>query len=73
MTFERVHRYIRRSHRQMHAIRILRNKQRDERAKRRERNRHINQIKDKARLLQDQRILQRLQELNERFGNIVMV
>jgi hypothetical protein len=61
------HRYIRRTRRQLylmlHAIRILQNEQRDRRAERRSRQRHINQIKDEVRLLQDERIRQRVQFL----------
>jgi hypothetical protein len=57
-------RYIRRTRRQLylmlHAIRILQNEQRDKRANKRARQRHINQVKDEVRLLQDERILQRL-------------
>ena len=62
---EREYRYIRRTRRQLylmlHAIRILQNEQRDKRANNRARRRHINQIKDEVRLLQAERILQRLQ------------
>ena len=59
---EREIRYIRRTRRQLylmlHAIRILQNEQRDKRANNRARQRHINQVKDEVRLLQDERILQ---------------
>ena len=65
MMSEREYRYIRRTRRQLylmlHAIRILQNEQRDKRANNRARRRHINQVKDEVRLLQDERILQRLQ------------
>ena len=65
MMSEREYRYIRRTRRQLylmlHAIRILQNEQRDKRAERRSRQRNINQIKDEVRLLQDERILQRVQ------------
>lgn len=65
MMSEREYRYIRRTRRQLyrmlHAIRILQNEQRDKRATNRARRRHINQVKDEVRLLQDERILQRLQ------------
>jgi hypothetical protein len=67
MMSEREYRYIRRTRRQLylmlHAIRILQNEQRDKRAVRRARQRHINQIKDEVRLLQEKRILQRVQGL----------
>jgi hypothetical protein len=64
MMSEREIRYIRRTRRQLylmlHAIRILQNEQRDKRANKRARQRHINQVKDEVRLLQDKWILQRL-------------
>lgn len=67
MKSERAYRYIHRTQHQlylkMNAIRILQKGQRDVRVYRRERQRHINQIKAEAMLLQDQRTLQRVQEL----------
>jgi hypothetical protein len=45
------------------AIRILQNEQRDNRAKRRATQRHINLIKEYLRLLQKNRMLQRVEEL----------
>lgn len=69
MMSDREYRYIRRTRRQLylmlHAIRILQNEQRDKRAKNRARQRHINQIKDELRLLQDERVLQRLGVLRQ--------
>jgi len=66
---ERESRYIRRTRRQLYlmlnAIRIHQNEQRDKRANNRAHQRHINQIKDEQRLLQDQRLQQALRRLGQ--------
>ena len=69
MMSDREYRYVHRTRDQLYrmrnAIRILQNEQRDKRVKRRAIQRHINRIKEYVRLLQKNRMLQRVQELRE--------